>query len=201
MELDPAIEDEIMTELNVRALERIDTLSGLMSWTVVPNFRTLGPRLGPRVNEVKAALAAADGSELQQALERDGFVEVAGERLEPGDVDVRAERHADFALAEDDGWAVALDLDIDDGLRREGQARELVRALNDRRKELGFAIADRVRVTIGAPDELRAAVDAHRDWIAAEVLAVELVDASPADDDLPVVDVDGHPVRLAMRQV
>ncbi len=174
IELDPAIEDEIMTELNVRSLERIDTLSGLMSWTVVPNFRTLGPRLGPRVNEVKAALAAADGSALQQALEQDGFVEIAGERLEPADVDVRAERHDDFALADDDGWAVALDLEIDDGLRREGQARELVRALNDRRKELGFAIADRVAVTIGAPDELQPAVDAHRDWIAAEVLAVEL---------------------------
>ena len=144
IELDPAIEAEIMTELNVRSLERIDTLSGLMSWTVVPNFRTLGPRLGPRVNEVKAALAAADGSALQQALERDGFVEIAGERLEPADVDVRAERHDDFALAEDDGWAVALDLEIDDDLRREGQARELVRALNDQRKELGFAIADRV---------------------------------------------------------
>ena len=201
IELDPAIEAEIMTELNVRSLERIDTLSGLMSWTVVPNFRTLGPRLGPRVNEVKAALASADGSALQQALERDGFVEIAGERLEPGDVDVRAERHADFALADDDGWAVALDLEIDDGLRREGQARELVRALNDRRKELGFAIADRVSVTIDAPDDLAPAVDAHRDWIAAEVLAVELVDATGADTDLPTIDVDGHTVGLAMRQV
>ena len=112
---------------------------------------------------------------------------------------MRAERHADFALADDDGWAVALDLEIDDALRREGQARELVRALNDRRKELGFAIADRVAVTIGAPDELQAAVDAHRDWIAAEVLAVELVDAADGPDELPVIDVDGQPVRLEMR--
>ncbi|MGZ4760073.1 MAG: DUF5915 domain-containing protein, partial [Acidimicrobiales bacterium] len=200
IELDPAIEDEIMTELNVRSLERIDTLSGLMSWTVVPNFRTLGPRLGPRVNEVKAALAELDGSVVQQALEQDGFVEVLGERLEPDDVDVRAERHADYALADDDGWAVALDLEIDDGLRREGQARELVRALNDRRKELGFAIADRVSITIGAPDKLQAAIDAHRDWIAGEVLAVELVDAAPSDTELPVVDVDGHPVRLDLRR-
>ncbi len=116
VELDPAIEEEIRSELNVKHLERIDTLSGLMTWTVIPNFRALGPRLGPRVNEVKAALAAADGSELQRRLEADGFVEVAGERLEADDVEVRADRHQDFALAEAEGWAVALDLDIDDAV-------------------------------------------------------------------------------------
>jgi isoleucyl-tRNA synthetase len=198
IELDPEIEHEIMAELNVRSLERIDTLSGLMSWTVVPNFRTLGPRLGPRVNEVKAALATADGAAVQQALDRDGFVEVAGERLEPGDLDVRAERHADVALADGDGWAVALDLEIDDALRQEGQARELVRALNDHRKELDFAIADRITIALAVPEQLRPALDAHRDWIAGEVLARELTDADPADD-LPVIVVDGLPVGVAMR--
>ena len=195
IELDPAIEAEIMTELNVRSLERIDTLSGLMSWTVVPNFRTLGPRLGPRVNEVKAALAEADGSALQQALEADGWVEIAGERLDVGDVEVRADRHEDFALAEDDGWAVALDLEIDDDLRREGQARELVRALNDQRKELGFAIADRIVVTIDSGPELQAALDAHRPWIAAEVLATEIADG-PGDHP---ITIDGLAVTLSLR--
>ena len=59
---------------------------------MVPNFRALGPRLGAKVNEVKHALAAADGAELQAALERDGFVEVAGERITADEVEVRAER-------------------------------------------------------------------------------------------------------------
>ena len=142
-DLDEAIDAEIRAELNVKSLERLDTLSGLMSWSVVPNFRTLGPRLGPKVNEVKAALAAADGSALKAALDRDGWIAVAGERLTADDVDVRAERHDDLALVEDDGWAVALDLELDDALRAEGTARALVRALNDARKASGFAIADR----------------------------------------------------------
>ena len=194
LELDPAIEDEIRSELNVKRLERIDTLSGLMTWTVIPNFRTLGPRLGPRVNEVKAALAAADGSELQRQLEADGFVEVAGERLEADDVEVRADRHQDFALAEAEGWAVALDLDVDDTLRREGQARELVRALNDLRKDLGFAIADRVVATVTVGEGLQAALDAHRDWIAGEILATGLVDG-PGERRL---DVDGSAVAVTL---
>jgi len=194
IELDAAIEDEICTELNVKRLERIDTLSGLMTWTVVPNFRALGPRLGPRVNEVKAALAEADGSALQQALETDGFVVVAGERLEASDVEVRADRHEDFALAEGEGWAVALDLEIDDGLRREGQAREMVRALNDLRKELDFAIADRVVVTVEVGEGLRAALDEHRAWIAGEILATEVMDG-PGERHL---DVDGEPVTVTL---
>ncbi len=105
--------DEIATELNVKELEDVDTLSGLLSWTVIPNFRALGPRLGPRVNEVKQALAAADGSALQRQLEADGSIEVAGERLTADEVEVRATRHEAFALAEDGGWAVALDLELD----------------------------------------------------------------------------------------
>ncbi|MEI7592799.1 MAG: isoleucine--tRNA ligase [Actinomycetes bacterium] len=195
IELDADIETEIMSELNVKTLERIDTLSGLMTWTVIPNFRALGPRLGPQVNEVKAALETADGSALRLGLETQGFIEIAGFRLEPGDVDVRADRHADFALVEDDGWAVALDLDIDPQLRREGQARELVRALNDQRKELGFAIADRVSITIQAGDTLQAALDEHRTWIAAEVLAIALIDGNCER----TIDVDGSSVGLSIQ--
>jgi isoleucyl-tRNA synthetase len=166
--------DEIATELNVKALEDVDTLSGLLSWTVIPNFRALGPRLGPRVNDVKKALAQADGSALQHQLEADGFIEVAGERLSAEEVEVRATRHEAFALAEDAGWAVALDLELDDGLRREGTAREVVRAINDLRKELGFEIADRVTLELLAPEAVATAIAAHREWIAGEVLATHL---------------------------
>ncbi len=198
LELRDEVDEEIRTELNVKALERLDTLSSVMTWTIAPNFRTLGPRLGPKVNEVKAALAAADGSALQQQLLAQGHIEVAGERLDANDVEVRAERHGSFALAEEDGWAVALDLEVDDELRREGQARELVRALNDQRKAQGFAISDRVAVVVAAPPELQPALDAHRDWIAAEVLATRLADAT-ADDRLDeALAVDGLEVRVRL---
>ena len=131
---------------------------------------------------MKAALAAADGSALQRRSSRPtAFIEVAGERLDADDVEVRAARHEAFALAEDGGWAVALDLELDDDLRREGLARELVRALNDLRKEQGLAIADRVRLRLGGDDTVRAAVAAHGTWIADEVLAVELTWADGGD--------------------
>jgi isoleucyl-tRNA synthetase len=192
------LQQEVRTELNVKVLESIDTLSGLMSWNVVPNFRALGPRLGRDVNAVKEALAAADGSELHDRLEADGYVEVAGVRLQPGDVEVRAERHEAYALSEDDGWAVALDLDLDDELRGEGFARELVRALNDLRKELGFAIADRIAVHLEVPDAARPATEAHADWIAGEVLATSF-ELGPLDGGR-ALDVDGHEIRASLQR-
>jgi isoleucyl-tRNA synthetase len=99
-------------------------------------------------------------------------------------------------LSEDDGWAVALDLELDDELRAEGLARELVRALNDLRKERGFEIADRVAVCIDAPPELAASVSAHTDWIAGEVLATSL--RLEAVDGDRTFDVDGHAVRASL---
>jgi isoleucyl-tRNA synthetase len=188
--------DEIASELNVKALDDVDTLSGLMSWTIVPNFRALGPRLGPKVNDVKRALAEADGSALQRRLESDGFIEVAGERLSPAEVEVRADRHEEFALADDGGWAVALDLELDDELRREGLARELVRSLNDLRKDVGLDIADRVVLAIDADDAVWAAADAHRDYVMNEVLAVELTRA-PAGEAHELT-VDGHDITVSI---
>jgi isoleucyl-tRNA synthetase len=198
-ELAAELQREISTELNVKVLEDIDTLSGLMSWTVIPNFRVLGPRLGPKVNDVKQALATADGSALHEQLETQGFVEIADERLEATDVEVRAQRHEAFALSEDDGWAVALDLELDDDLRAEGLARELVRALNDLRKDLGFEIADRVRVTLDVPIAMRSAIETHGDWIAGEVLATSLELGELTDGR--VIDIDEHALRASLERV
>jgi isoleucyl-tRNA synthetase len=198
-QLDDAARAEIAGELNVKRLEDVDTLSGLMSWTVVPNFRALGPRLGPKVPEVKAALAIADGNELQRQLETDGFIEVAGERLTRDEVDVRATRHESFALAEEGGWAVALDLDLDDDLRAEGSARELVRAINDLRKDVGLDIADRIRLRLDADGELGAAIEVHRDYIASEVLATELTVTTGSGGDHHL-DVDGAPLAASLER-
>ena len=112
---------------------------------------------------------------------------------------MRAERHEAFALAEDQGWAVALDLELDDDLRAEGMARELVRALNDLRKEHGLDLSDRITLVLDADEALAAVVEAHRAWIMGEVLATELT-VGPAGADAATVTVDGHPVHVALQR-
>ena len=198
VDLPPEVRAQIADELNVKAIEDVETLSDLMSWTVIPNFRALGPRLGPRVNAVKAALAEADGSEIRRRLEADGFVEVAGERLEAGDVEVRATSHSDFALATDDDWAVALDLALDEALELEGLARQLARDINDLRRARGLSLSDRIEVAVAGEGRLAAVLAAHGDWIAGQVLATSLTrgPASPAAATYPF---DVATVRVDLR--
>ncbi|HET8929117.1 MAG TPA: class I tRNA ligase family protein, partial [Acidimicrobiales bacterium] len=104
VDLDAEVASEIASELNVHDLEQVDTVSDLLSWTVVANFAKLGPRLGKRVNEIAAALRAADGDAIHDELERSGQIEMGGETITTDEVELRATRHESFALTEDNGW-------------------------------------------------------------------------------------------------
>jgi isoleucyl-tRNA synthetase len=202
----PAAAAQVAEELNVKSLEVVASLDGLIRFSVVPNFRELGPRLGKKLPGLKSALATVDGGEVARALETAGAwtVTLDGEEitLGPGDLEVRAEEHEEFALAQEGPYAVALDLHIDEDLRLEGLAREVVRALNDHRKDIGLAIADRIRVTAWAVGSLRKALERHGEWIAEEVLAVGwTVGDGDAPDAAPVIEIDGEQLGLVAEKV
>jgi isoleucyl-tRNA synthetase len=206
--LDDAVIEEVADALNVRRVELISDLEGLVAYDVVPNFAKLGPRVGKLMPQVQSALKAADGAAVRSAFDEDGRyrIEVDGETVDvgPDEVDVRATSHAEFALTQEGGYAVALDTALDDELRREGLARELARRLNDLRKELGFEIADRVRVTMWATGPLADAARHHQKWIAGEVLAEEWNLSGPEASDargVERVDVDGYEAAIRLERV
>jgi isoleucyl-tRNA synthetase len=189
LRLSDAVVAEVADALNVHTLEAVDTLEGLLDYSVHPNFRTLGPKVGKRMPALKAHLATADGATVRRALEDHGEyrVDLDGETLvlDRDDIEVRAASHEEFALAQEDGIAVALDTTLDDALRREGVARDLVRALNDLRKATGLEIADRITLTLRADGPVAAAIAEHGATIAGEVLATgwELEEAPAAEAD------------------
>jgi isoleucyl-tRNA synthetase len=158
--------------------------------------------------EVQSALRSMDGATVQSAFDADGRYRVelgGGETIEvgPDEVEVRATSHAELALAQEGGYAVALDTALDDELRREGLARELARKLNDLRKASELEISDRVRVTVWTTDRLAQAARHHEKWIAGEVLAE---DWDVAEGDAPEVgvaqlDVDGVPASVRLEKV
>jgi isoleucyl-tRNA synthetase len=147
-------------------------------------------------------LASADGAEVSRALEETGSytLTIDGDAITLGaeDLEVRAEEHEEFALAQDGPFAVALDLKVDDDLRLEGLARELSRAVNDHRRASGLAIADRIKVRLWAEGLVAEAAERHGSWISGEVLAVSWAVNSGEPPDGEVLDVEGAEVRLAM---
>jgi isoleucyl-tRNA synthetase len=203
-----AVAREVADELNVKHLEMVTSLEGLLDYTVVPNFRALGPKIGKRVPLVKDALGRADGATVHRALTDAGHYTLElddGTSVELGadDVEVRARSHEEFALAQDGGYAVALDTALDDDLRAEGIARDFIRLINEERKELDFEIADRIRVRVVANERVYAAAHRHRDWIARETLAEEFEVEGDAllDEGSATTKLDGEPVRLEISRV
>ncbi|MCU1458958.1 MAG: Isoleucyl-tRNA synthetase [Actinomycetia bacterium] len=204
--LSPEIAAEVAEELNVHELEPVTSLEGLLDYLVVPNFRTLGPKVGAKVPAVKAALAQAEGATVKRALDETGRFELVLDDgsavvLTPDDVEVRADRHEEFALAQSGEAAVALDTRLDDELRGEGLARDVIRALNDHRKAIGLEIADRIVLRLGATGPLLQALEFHGELIAAEVLAVgwSVYDSSIASSRVAaVLDIDGAPLEVEL---
>ena len=202
----PEVVREIADELNVKSIEPVQDLEGLLDFSVVPNFRALGPRLGPLMPKVRESLAGADGAAIRRAFDTAGEYrfEVDGETvaLSPDDVEIRAAAHEELAVVQDGALAVALDTTVDDALRREGLARELVRALNDLRKEQGLELADRIAVTLRTTGAVLDAATEHGDWIAGEVLAVEwTVDGAAPAAAGTVLTVEGVEVGVALTVV
>ena len=117
---------------------------------------------------MRTALEAGDYEELDG-----GRVRAAGEELSPEEV-IRGERMAlaGWAIAEDDAVSVALDTTLDEDLLREARVLDLIRQLNELRKEAGLELTDRIVVTLPASEA--DLVDRYRDWIAGEVLAVRI---------------------------
>jgi isoleucyl-tRNA synthetase len=206
--LGDAVMDEVRDALNVREVELITGLEGLVDYVVVPNFRKLGPRVGKLVPEIQAALRSVDGATVQRAFDDDDRYRIelaSGDTVDvgPDEVEVRATSHAELALAQDGGYAVALDTALDDDLRREGTARELARKLNDLRKSSGLDISDRVRVTVWAGAELAQAALHHGRWIQEEVLAVDwnVEDGEPPAAGVTRLEVDGSTASVRLQKV
>jgi isoleucyl-tRNA synthetase len=185
----------VLDELNVKTIRWAERRADFVHHDVRPNFRVLGKRLGARMKGAQAALAAADGDDLAARLERDGRLvleDVGGETmtLEASDLEVRLIEKEGLATARDEQFLVALDTQLTPELIAEGRAREVVNRIQSARKDLDLAYTDRIRVRYRAAPELGAAIEAHREFIAAETLAVDL---APGDDGLqsaPIDDLD-----------
>jgi isoleucyl-tRNA synthetase len=173
------LEDLVSEELNVKTIEVLHGLQELVTYSIKPNFKLLGPRFGPRVRDVARALADADTDALTESLEASGevHIEVDGESTVLGadELDVRIEGRTGFSLAREGAYGVALDLELDEELIAEGIAREVVRAVQELRKASGLAVSDRIELWLsGDHGTLSRALQGHREAIAAEVLATEI---------------------------
>ena len=189
--------DLVAEELNVKDVVFAESADRFGRWHAKPNFRALGPRLGPRVREVADALASDDGT-LAGVLAAGGSVTVStlsGEvPLAPNDVELTQDVLEGWGVASDGGVTVALDLELTPELRREGIARELVRLVQEARRTAGLDVADRIVLGVATSGPVLEALREHADAIGGETLAVELRET--AGEDSPTAEIASTPVRV-----
>ena len=170
--------DEVCEELNVTTIETLaDDTAGFVDTTVKANFRALGQRFGKQTPLVAAAIGVADPVEVLLAIRTQGMalltVDGIGEvSIAEADVVITETPREGWAVASDAGESLALDLTITEELRRSGMAREIVRAVQEARKQAGFEVSDRINVVWSSADAtVVTTILEHSSLIADEVLA------------------------------
>jgi isoleucyl-tRNA synthetase len=195
------LEDIVLGELNVKRLRYVSQADELGSYEVKPNYRALGPRFGRHMPQVVAAVAALDPAHVAAALSDDERVgvNVDGHEHELGADDLLlAMRPLEgYQLEREGSHAVALELELDDELVREGLAREIVHAVQNARKTAGLEVADRIELVLGGDEELLDAARAYEPYLAGETLAVAVSYDGASGDE---ATVKGRPLRIAVQR-
>ena len=197
--------DLLGREVNVKAIEVVESDADLVTLRAKPNFRSLGSRYGKETPLAAAAAARLDAGQLR-ALEAGGsaVVEVDGRRFEYLSADVVVSREVASALAvQSDGpYVAALDPLRTPALRQEGLAREMVNRIQRLRRDAGYDISTRVALAVDGAPELLAAAQAHAEFIQGETLARRLVVGSRADrpDREQQVTLDGLEMTIGIQR-
>ena len=172
-----AVSNLIMSEVNVKEIELIDEGSGILVKQIKPDFKKLGPRFGKDMKQVAAAIQQFDQDEIA-LLEKEGEMALnISEKnitLRLDDVLISSQDIEGWLVANSDGITVALDVTISETLKNEGIARELVNRIQNLRKDSGFEVTDRIKVTLQQTEELKKAVSANLVYIKEETLTEDL---------------------------
>jgi isoleucyl-tRNA synthetase len=179
--LDPAMKDQLVliqdlitAEVNVKEIEYLTETEGIIKKKIKPNFKALGTKMGAKMKAAGAAITAMTAAQIA-TLEKTGeiLLSIEGEELSIAltEVDIAAEDIPGWSVASKGSLTVALDITISPDLQQEGDAREFVNRVQNIRKESGFALTDRIFVTLEHCDRLKESIIKYNDYICREILA------------------------------
>ncbi|MGC9353187.1 MAG: isoleucine--tRNA ligase [Mariniphaga sp.] len=172
-----AVKDIILTEVNVKEVEFLTDTEGIIKKKIKPNFKTLGPKYGKLMKQISGAIVQFDQHKIAE-LENTGSVEIeaGGQKISisKDDVEIQTEDIPGWTVATEGQMTIALDIDVTEELKQEGIAREFINKIQNLRKESGFQVTDRIKLTIQKHDELNEAVLNFKSYICAQTLAVDL---------------------------
>ena len=196
---------QILEELNVKRLELVARDAELVSYRIKPNLPRIGKRLGKLVPAVRRALGDADSAAIAAAVaaNQDFELDVDGRRLgfDADDVLIETTAAEGYACAEEGGYLAGLDTRLDDELRTEGVARELVRTVQEARKQAGLEVDDRITLRVHGSDGVAEALAKYRGFLMSETLATAWGGEDFAGTFSCEHQLEGHRWAIALARV
>ncbi|MCO5233576.1 MAG: isoleucine--tRNA ligase [Chitinophagales bacterium] len=184
-EMVAAVQNLILSEVNIKTIEFVRDTTGIVSKKVKPNFKLLGKKLGAKMKEASNAILemnAEDINHLETQKTFDLQLSDINYTLLLEEVEIQTEDIAGWLVASDKGWTVALDITLTEELKNEGYARELVNKIQTQRKENDYQVSDRIEIKILNHNIAEKALKAFTDYICNETLADNLLFVSHIDE-------------------
>jgi len=186
----------ILEELNVKEFKLLESAGEIAEFVAMPKARQLGPKYGKDVQNIIKAAKSGDFEVLDS-----GQVKVGDFTLEPDEVELAYKGKEGFDIESQDGIVVSLDTELSPGLIREGYIRDVIRYVQDMRKEAVYDVSDRINLLLESTDELEKAVTEFADMLKSETLTDELRQSGDLDWDLEKsFEIDGLKVRIAIQR-
>lgn len=198
-----AVAELVKHEVNVKEIELLDDASDILVKQIKPNFKALGPKYGKNMKSIANAVKEFTKDDINH-IEKVGEISVEIDKkmitLELADVVISSKDIEGWLVANEGSLTVALDVVISDKLRKEGIARELVNRIQNARKDTGFEVTDKIKLTILKFEHLEQSIEANKDYIISETLTgkLEFTDELPEGID---VEFDGIKSKILIQKM
>jgi isoleucyl-tRNA synthetase len=196
-----AVEELILSEVNVKSIEYVTDTSGILIKKMKPDFKKLGPRFGKNMKDIGIGFKSLGQEHIQQ-IEKEGFIELAvGGTLEKimfEEVEISSEDIPGWLVANNGNLTVALDVKIDEKLKNEGLARELVNRIQNLRKDKGFEVTDTINVKVQRHSLINSALEQNKRYICEEVLATDLFEEDENQPQEDTLEIEGEQIFVTI---
>jgi isoleucyl-tRNA synthetase len=181
-----AVKNLILSEVNIKEIEYIETGEGILLKKIKPNFKTLGPKYGKLMKQISAKVAEFGQQEIN-SIEKSGFFEfvIEGQNvvLELNDLEIQTEDIPGWVISTSVNITVALDVTITKVLKEEGIARELINRIQNLRKDKLLEVTDKINVEVEKHEDIVSAIENNFSYICSEILAASLSITKQINDD------------------
>ncbi len=203
-DLDSFYTDIIRDELNIKNVSFTDSVDGFVTYQFKPQLKTVGPKFGKQLNEIRTALSEIDGANAKKQLDKDGYIELklpsGNVKLETEDLLIDAKQKDGFYTVSDRGITVAIDTTLTEELIEEGFVRELISKIQTMRKEAGFNVTDHISITLEGSKRVTDTAIKKQNDIKGDTLADFLTAESPVGFTKEW-DINGETVEIGVKKI